>query len=715
MGLHPAALGDRGVALFARNRLQRSDFRADLLAQLLGVGIEIDVDRTHPGGRGDVDHLLRVVGGPPEARGEHDRAAVVHVGVVLPGEADATVHLDAVLGAVLSGDGRERGGDGGGELVGGVIATVRGLVDGPRRVPHRGGGALGLGDHSGALVLDGLELPDRAAELFADLGVLRGGVGGPAGDTDALGGQQRRHHGAGHRAAEVRQHAVVGDLDGVGADVCQRAQRVDALDGFDLDLVGVEDDPFLAAIDGYGQHQQRRLRGGGHGADLTPDDEAATLTGGRQPGVDGVGGDRLPGGEPLEQLVPRVVGGDQCARDRRRHERPGNRAVTELREHDGEFEDAEALAADVLGEVQPLQALLGGGLPVGRRVGDGRLEGLVQHLRRCDALDQVSDGVGQVVVLGKDRDGHALVSLNQPVGWDREYRDGHRPPSGHLVYQVHQVPPVVKTTAVVDALGEISTHGVDRVPGDVRGQHDVLERQQRIVGRHGFDGEDVQTRRGESPVPERIDQCLLVDDRTARGVDEHRVALHQGQRFGVEQGRRLLRQRQMQRHDVALGEQLGQRTPARGAVVPGAGVHDRAAHGEHDPLDLLGDVAIADQADRAAADVADRLAERGIRRPAAAAPGGGSRAGSLRNAASISSTVPSATDGAFAPGMLATAMPNRVAASTSMVLTPAPSLCTNRHRVARRRSSADSGRRTCQMTSTSGSSRCKVSSSSSPQ
>ena len=55
-----------------------------------------------------------------------------------------------------------------------------------------------------------------------------------------------------------------------------------------------------------------------------------------------------------------------------------------------------------------------------------------------------------------------------------------------------------------------------------------------------------------------------------------------------------------------------------------------------------------------------------------------SSSGSRRSAASISSTVPSATEGAFAPGMFATAMPSRVAVSTSMVFTPAPSLCTSR-------------------------------------
>ena len=61
---------------------------------------------------------------------------------------------------------------------------------GRARRPTRRGGPLGGGDHLRALVLDRLELPDRAAELFADLGIRRGGVGGPAGDADGLGREQ---------------------------------------------------------------------------------------------------------------------------------------------------------------------------------------------------------------------------------------------------------------------------------------------------------------------------------------------------------------------------------------------------------------------------------------------------------------------------------------------------------------------------------------------
>ena len=52
-----------------------------------------------------------------------------------------------------------------------------------------------------------------------------------------------------------------------------------------------------------------------------------------------------PDARRLESLVLGVVRGDQRAGDRRWHERAWHRAVAELGEHDGQFEDAEALSA----------------------------------------------------------------------------------------------------------------------------------------------------------------------------------------------------------------------------------------------------------------------------------------------------------------------------------------------------------------------------------
>ena len=182
--------------------------------------------------------------------------------------------------------------------------------------------------------------------------------------------------------------------------------------------VGVEHHPLFAAVDGHRQHQHRRLRRGGNRAHLAADDQAVAVPGGGQPGVDRVGGDHLAGRQVVEQLGVGVVGRDQRAGDRRRDERAGHRAVAELGQHDGQFENAEALSANGFRKVHALQTLLGRGLPVRRRVRDGGFEGFVQDLRRRHPRHQGPHRIGQVVVLRSDRDGHALIAfpINRSVG-----------------------------------------------------------------------------------------------------------------------------------------------------------------------------------------------------------------------------------------------------------------------------------------------------------
>jgi hypothetical protein len=399
--LHPAALGDRGVAfLAAGQRLEAGHFLADLLAELLGLRVEVDVQLAHPRSGGQVDHPLRVVRRLAEAGHQHERAPVVHVGVVFPGEADTAVHLDAVLRAVLCCGRRQRPRHRRGELESGFFRRVFArLVDGTGGIPHCCGGSLGDGDHLCALVLDGLELTDRPAELLADLGVCRCGVGGPSGEPDAFGGQQRRHECAGKAPAQVAEHPIIADLDGIGTHVGDGPEGIDALDGFDLQLVGVEDHPLLAAIDRHRKHEHRGLRGRGHRPHLAPDHQAVTLPGRRQPRVDRVRGDHLSGGQLGEHLRLRVVRRYQRAGDGRGDERARHRAVAELGDDDRKLEDAESLSADRFGEVHPLQTLFGRGLPVGRRVRDRCLEGLVQNVGRRNTRHQGPNRIGQVVVL----------------------------------------------------------------------------------------------------------------------------------------------------------------------------------------------------------------------------------------------------------------------------------------------------------------------------
>ena len=64
-------------------------------------------------------------------------------------------------------------------------------------------------------------------------------------------------------------------------------------------------------------------------------------------------------------------------------------------------------------------------------------------------------------------------------------------------------------------------------------------------------------------VPQRLGDGVLVDDRAARGIDHAGPRPHPSQRLGVEQVPGVLGQRHQRHHDVAAGQQLGQRDLAR--------------------------------------------------------------------------------------------------------------------------------------------------------
>ncbi len=65
-------------------------------------------------------HPLGPVAGAAEEGPQRERAAVVQVGVVLPGVADAPEHLDALVRAADGGVHRDQRGHRGGELAAGV-------------------------------------------------------------------------------------------------------------------------------------------------------------------------------------------------------------------------------------------------------------------------------------------------------------------------------------------------------------------------------------------------------------------------------------------------------------------------------------------------------------------------------------------------------------------------------------------------------------------
>ena len=236
--------------------------------------------------------------------------------------------------------------------------------------------------------------------------------------------------------------------------------------------------------------------------------------------------------------------------------------------------------------------------------------------------------------------------------------------------------------AVVDGLGQIAPHGVGGVPGDVRGEHHVGECEQRVVGRNRLDGEHVQAGGGQPAGAQRVDERLLVDDRAAGGVDQHRVGLHQGQRGAVEHAGGLLGQRQVQRDDVAGGQQFGQRPPAGMAVVAGAGVQHVGTHRGHDRLDPSWRCCRSRPVRRCSRRC-HAPSRRGSGPTASPCPRGwrgpARSAGAARPASAA--RCPRRPTARSRRACSPPRCPAASRSSTSMVLTPAPILCTSRTRV----------------------------------
>ena len=116
------------------------------------------------------------------------RPTQIQMRVVLPGDADTTEHLDAVLGVGLGEfDARgRRDGSGDRQLrIVGVIGCAGRVTCGHRDL-------LGAQQHLRAHVLDRLEAADRLAELLANLRVFGGGLQCPSRQPGGLGGLHRR-------------------------------------------------------------------------------------------------------------------------------------------------------------------------------------------------------------------------------------------------------------------------------------------------------------------------------------------------------------------------------------------------------------------------------------------------------------------------------------------------------------------------------------------
>ena len=89
----------------------------------------------------------------------------------------------------------------------------------------------------------------------------------------------------------------------------------------------------------------------------------------------------------------------------------------------------------------------------------------------------------------------------------------------------------------------------------MRQQHGVLAFEERWLD-GWFVLVDVEPRAGDDPFGERLGERPLVDDRTTRGVDQDRRALHAPEPTCVDQVTRLGDERDVKRHEVAPREKI---------------------------------------------------------------------------------------------------------------------------------------------------------------
>ena len=298
----------------------------------------------------EAGHPLGPVAGAAEERPQRERAAVVEVGVVLPGVADAPEHLNALVRAADGGVHRDQRGHRGGELAAGVEAPG---LDGPGGVPGRGRGLLRRREHPGTAVLDRLELADGPPELVADLRVVGGGGHRPVGDAAGLGGQQdrgQRRHRAGRQPAE---DPFRGDAQLIRADPAGLAGQVEAVQLRDLHVGGIHHHPAAVAIlpvQGGGQDQhvgqpgardrpagavdhQRAGGAGAGGADAR-----------REPDRPGERAARHVLDQPIQGVGPGAV--QDGAGEHGRQEGPRHQGPSQLFHGDRQLRQAVALAAE---------------------------------------------------------------------------------------------------------------------------------------------------------------------------------------------------------------------------------------------------------------------------------------------------------------------------------------------------------------------------------
>jgi len=154
----------------------------------------------------------------------------------------------------------------------------------------------------------------------------------------------------------------------------------------------------------------------------------------------------------------------------------------------------------------------------------------------------------------------AIVSLafgELDSSWSRRRATGRElaalEPAGDVVGRL-------AVESAVDPLGDVA---------DVRRGDNGVQRTQRVVGRQRLGVEDVETGAGDALRPQCVDERRLVDDRTARGVDQQRCWPHERELVCADQPARALAEHQVDGQNVSATEQFVFGDVGRAGLVGG--------------------------------------------------------------------------------------------------------------------------------------------------
>ena len=358
------------------------------------------------------------------------------------------------------------------------------------------------------------------------------------------------------------------------------------------------------------------------GPDLAGNRAGAALVIGIEIGVDEVNDQRLGTGSPARPRPPSHPVLVERGHHRARGVDPLRHLEAALARHDGleAAEHAPRVGPGAPAELQRVAEALGGdegaahplalqhGVGADRGAVNDRLEPACRLAERGEARHEavrlvrrgrrhLGDAHGRRVRIDQQQVGEGAADIDPEPAAGGCVAHG-LPPTRHLGRRQPQA--LQRVAHQLQRHAQQAVGGLGGHEGGVGRQRHVLQRRQWMSPVDRLVGEDIEAGCPDPASLHGLDQGRLVDDRAARGVDQHGIGAHQGEAARVDDAPGLVVEAEMKRDNVGFREQRIEGLD-RGALqvcrhaapVPGDDVHaDPGAEAHH----LAADAAGADHA-----------------------------------------------------------------------------------------------------------------------